>query len=116
MRCLAKLYMIDWTEKLKKLLKEVTANTEVPGIDLNGKFVKVFVDDENSIHVATPPGAVYNKTEKRIVISEEQQLTDSDRPADRRTADIITEIRFKLTSSILCNLLFLAMLNSFTKE
>ena len=29
MRCLARLYMIDWVEKYKKLCEEVTENSEV---------------------------------------------------------------------------------------
>ena len=69
MHGLAKLYMIDWGRKFRSLLSEVTENTEVPGIDLNATFIKIFVDYENSIHKVTPPGAVYDKKETKIVIS-----------------------------------------------
>ena len=56
MHGLAKLYMIDWGRKFRSLLSEVTENTK-------------FVDNENSIHKVTPPGAVYDKKETKIVIS-----------------------------------------------
>ena len=68
----------------------MTENTEVPGIDLNAPFIKIFVDDENSFHKVTPPGAVYDKKEKKIVISQDQLQNDEEKSEDRRTADVMT--------------------------
>ena len=92
MHGLAKLYMIDWGRKFRSLLSEVTENTKVPGIDLNAPFIKIFVDDENSFHKVTPPGAVYDKKEKKIVISQDQLQNDEEKSEDRGTADVITTI------------------------
>ena len=40
----------------------------------------------------TPPGAVYDKKEKKIVISQDHLQNDEEKSEDRRTADVITAI------------------------
>ena len=50
------------------------------------------MDDENSIHKMTPSGAVSDKKEKKIVISQDQLQNDEEKSENGRTAYVITNI------------------------
>lgn len=65
MRPLAKLYMIDWSLKFMKLLKEIQENSKDLNLNLKLECYKVYVDDQNSVQDSTPIGAVYDKNEKK---------------------------------------------------
>ena len=58
------------------------------------------MDDENSIHKMTPSGAVSDKKEKKIVISQDQLRNEEEKLEDRRTADMITAIANTIDPSI----------------
>ena len=101
MRALAKLYMIDWSMKFMKRLKEVEEKSSDLKLNLKPELYKVFVDDQSSLQEATPMGATYNKKTKRITITEKQKELDKDLKADRRTANLLTEIANTIDPSIL---------------
>ena len=72
MRALAKLYMIDWTKKFEKRLRQIQENSEE---DLNLNLIleayKIYVDDQSSLQDATPKGATFDLKHKKIIITEE---------------------------------------------
>ena len=101
MRLLAKLYMIDWTGKLKEKLKLVQENSDKAlKLDLNLEAYSIYVDDESSVQKPTPQGATYNQQENKIEIKHEQMLKDENIEKDRRTANLIVDIANSIDPSI----------------
>ena len=60
----------------------------------------IYVDDQSSIQHATPICAVFDKKKKRILNKEEQIKIDENLEADRRTANLMTEIANTIDASI----------------
>ena len=101
MRALAKLYMIDWSSKFKKRLKEIEENSNAElKLNLRLEAYKIYVDDESNLQKATPKGATFNPRKREIIITEEQLEKDREVKSDRRTANLMTKIANSIDPSI----------------
>ena len=101
MRSLATIYMIDWSTKFKKRLKEIEDKSDVSlKLNLKPEMYSVYVDDQSGIQEITPVGASFNKRTKKITITEKQKEIDKNLKSDRRTANLITDIANTIDPSI----------------
>ena len=100
-RALAKLYMIDWTEKFIQRLKTIQENSSE---DLNLRLIleaySIYVDDQSSLQKPTPVGAKYDHKNMKIVIDDTQVKNDSGIEKDKRTANLMVDIANHIDPSI----------------
>ena len=61
---------------------------------------KIYVDDQSSLQEVTPKGATFDPINQNIKITEEQLKKDENLNADRRTANLMTEIANSIDPSI----------------
>ena len=78
---IAKIFMKWWDTKLLEKMEEV---------GLTNKMYERYIDDINKCMKQTPPGIRYENG--RLVNSEETETLDKDKPADKRTMEVISQI------------------------
>ena len=78
---IASVYVINWCRQFKSKLSD---------LGIIPKLLQVFVDDQNIVTKALPPGSKLINNE--LIIDEEQLIADRDIPADQRTAKILQSV------------------------
>ena len=101
MRALAKIFMIDWTNKFKEKLKIIQENSQKElKLNLSLEAFSIYVDDESNVQTPTPIGAKFDAKEMKIVIDEDLKNIDKNLQKDRRTANLMVQIANTVDKSI----------------
>ena len=83
---MAKVYMNRWTRQLKYNLAQATEDID----DFELYVLKYYVDDNNLVMEAIPPG--YRLIEGRLRLMEDRVENDRAIPADERTAKVVKQL------------------------
>ena len=81
-RALSENYVRRFNDKLMKLCMEVTQNSEEFNIDIVPDVYQTFVDDNKIILKELPPGAEYDRIQKKITINKDKVKEDEKIPGD----------------------------------
>ena len=89
-RAAARPFMLRWDHLYKTSVR--TAGLEMP-------MYERYVDDSNQVAIVPPPGAIYDETQKKIVIDE--NLINVEESDDERTARVLVKIANSIMPGII---------------
>jgi hypothetical protein len=92
MRSVARVYMVMWSKKFKKLCKKITDESKNEEINIVPKLFNIYVDDIQSIYQGLPEGAQLNEELMIIEVNPDKIDEDKNKASDVRMFQIINNI------------------------